>query len=384
MPVHRGKTWRAKTTCRASLKQLDTGIGVVALGRSDLMVSECCMGTMTFGEQNTEKEAHKMLSMCSEAGINFLDTSEMYPVAPSRETQGKTSEIIGTWMKARDRSSMVVASKVVGRSVMQPWVRAGRTSPRSEEGIPCLDKASIKAACEGELRRLQTDYIDLFYLHWPDRYVPAFGRHRYRLENEREAIPFEEQVEAIGELIREGKVRHWALSNETPYGVMSHVATADALAVARPVAMQQSFSLIHREAEGSLAELCSPSTLGMALLPWSALAGGVLSGKYLGGKRPKSSRMVKFEGRYARFMSERSLEAAELYAATAQRAGLTPSQLAYGFCASRWFIPSTIIGATSCEQLQENLASFSAPLSDEVLEEIDTIYLRHRDPSLED
>jgi len=339
---------------------------------------------MTFGEQNSLKEAHQILELAWDKGINFLDTAEMYPIAPRRETQGLTSTIVGEWLKQRDRSSVVVATKVLGHSDRQQWVPASRYVPRGPEKVARVDRESIRAACEAELRRLQTDYIDLLYVHWPDRYVPAFGTHRYRLNRERSAVPFEEQVEAIGALIAEGKVRHWALSNETPYGVMSHVAAADAAGVPRPVALQQSYSLLHREAEGALAELCSPSTLGLALLPWSAMAGGVLSGKYLGGARPDGSRMALFPNRYTRFMSDRSLAAASRYAEIAAESGMTPAQLAYAFCGAQWFIPSTIIGATTVEQLQENIAAFSFKLDGGVLQAIDRVYLEHRDPALED
>jgi len=193
-------------------------------------------------------------------------------------------------------------------------------------------------------------------------------------------------VQAIGGLIQEGKVRHWALSNETAYGAMRMVQAADALGVPRPVALQQSYSLIHREAEASLAELCSPSTLDLCILPWSAMAGGVLSGKYFDGQMPEQARMTIFPGRYSRFLTPRSQSAAARYAEVAAEAGMSPAQLAYAFCRAQWFIPSTIIGATSEEQLRENLSVFAAspPLTDDVLDAIDAIYLEHRDPSLED
>eukprot|EP00191_Tetraselmis_sp_GSL018_P012819 CAMPEP_0177584096 /NCGR_PEP_ID=MMETSP0419_2-20121207/3702_1 /TAXON_ID=582737 /ORGANISM="Tetraselmis sp., Strain GSL018" /LENGTH=321 /DNA_ID=CAMNT_0019073589 /DNA_START=207 /DNA_END=1171 /DNA_ORIENTATION=+ len=321
---------------------------------------------MTFGEQNSLKEAHQILELAWDKGINFLDTAEMYPIAPRRETQGLTSTIVGEWLKQRDRSSVVVATKVLGHSDRQQWVPASRYVPRGPEKVARVDRESIRAACEAELRRLQTDYIDLLYVHWPDRYVPAFGTHRYRLNRERSAVPFEEQVEAIGALIAEGKVRHWALSNETPYGVMSHVAAADAAGVPRPVALQQSYSLLHREAEGALAELASS--------PGSTSAAPARMGPG----------MALFPNRYTRFMSDRSLAAASRYAEIAAESGMTPAQLAYAFCGAQWFIPSTIIGATTVEQLQENIAAFSFKLDGGVLQAIDRVYLEHRDPALED
>eukprot|EP00191_Tetraselmis_sp_GSL018_P003665 CAMPEP_0177621006 /NCGR_PEP_ID=MMETSP0419_2-20121207/27295_1 /TAXON_ID=582737 /ORGANISM="Tetraselmis sp., Strain GSL018" /LENGTH=259 /DNA_ID=CAMNT_0019120775 /DNA_START=186 /DNA_END=963 /DNA_ORIENTATION=- len=259
---------------------------------------------MTFGEQNSLKEAHQILELAWDKGINFLDTAEMYPIAPRRETQGLTSTIVGEWLKQRDRSSVVVATKVLGHSDRQQWVPASRYVPRGPEKVARVDRESIRAACEAELRRLQTDYIDLLYVHWPDRYVPAFGTHRYRLNRERSAVPFEEQA-------------------------------------------------------------------------------GVLSGKYLGGARPDGSRMALFPNRYTRFMSDRSLAAASRYAEIAAESGMTPAQLAYAFCGAQWFIPSTIIGATTVEQLQENIAAFSFKLDGGVLQAIDRVYLEHRDPALE-
>uniref|UniRef100_A0A061RJG9 Aldo keto reductase family protein n=1 Tax=Tetraselmis sp. GSL018 TaxID=582737 RepID=A0A061RJG9_9CHLO len=255
-PLHSLRSPRVRSQ-RSSSEHNSSIVTYERLGLSDIMVSNICLGTMTFGEQNSLKEAHQILELAWDKGINFLDTAEMYPIAPRRETQGLTSTIVGEWLKQRDRSSVVVATKVLGHSDRQQWVPASRYVPRGPEKVARVDRESIRAACEAELRRLQTDYIDLLYVHWPDRYVPAFGTHRYRLNRERSAVPFEEQVEAIGALIAEGKVRHWALSNETPYGVMSHVAAADAAGVPRPVALQQSYSLLHREAEGALAELAS-------------------------------------------------------------------------------------------------------------------------------
>ena len=247
---------------------------------------------MTFGEQNSEAEGHRQLDAAFERGVNFLDTAEIYPVKPAPETQGRTSEIVGSWLKSRQRCDVVLATKVAGRSTGLAWVPANRTVPRGAEATPVLDAASVRAGLEGELRRLGTDYVDLFQLHWPDRPVPAFGRNRYRRADAAPApgapafASFEELVGEIGKLIAEGKVREWGLSNESTYGVCQHVATCDRLGVQRPVTIQNSFSLLHRSFEGELAEACHVEGLG--LLPWSALAGGAISGVSTRG-RPKGT-----------------------------------------------------------------------------------------------
>eukprot|EP00854_Cymbomonas_tetramitiformis_P009320 gene9320-11045_t len=230
-----GRHARALSTAHADVPSLD--LKYAKLGSSDLSVSE------TFGEQNTEKEAHAQLSFARDAGVNFLDTAELYPVAPRPETQGLTSTYIGTWLKHQQRDKVVVGSKVAGRSVGLDWIPANRSVPRG------------KAAVEAELRRLQTDYIDLLQIHWPDRYVPLFGRSQYLVENEgADSVPVQEQVAAIRELIEEGKVRHWGLSNETTFGVVKFCAAADALGAPRPITIQNSFSMVHRSFESDLAE----------------------------------------------------------------------------------------------------------------------------------
>ncbi|KAI8476265.1 MAG: NADP-dependent oxidoreductase domain-containing protein [Monoraphidium minutum] len=301
------------------------------LGGSDLTVSNVTLGTMTFGEQTPEAEAHRMLSFAAEAGVNFIDTAELYPVAPRRETAGATSRIVGSWLKGRGRprDELVVASKVAGRSGGLEWVPANRTEPRGEERCPVLDGPSIVAACEGELRRLGTDYIDVLYLHWPDRWI-----------------------------------RYWALSNETSFGVCMYCMVADAMGVDRPIAIQNSFSLVHRTFEGELAETCSPRHFNLPLLPWSALAGGAL--------------------RYARFTAPRVRKAAARYAEIAADCGLAPAQLAYAWAASRPFVGSTLVGASCLEQLAGNLRFTGVELGPDVLAAVDEVHLRRRNPSLVD
>lgn len=368
----------------------DISITQQPLGGSDLLVSNVTLGTMTFGEQTPEDEAHRMLSFAADTGINFIDTAEIYPVAPRRETAGATSRIIGSWLRARPRDGLVVASKVAGRSSGLEWVPANRSDPRGEERAPVLDGPSVIAACEGELRRLGTDYLDVLYLHWPDRYYAGFGRSQYRVEKEWDYSPFSNLVAAIAQLLEEGKIRYWALSNETSMGVCMYCMVADALGVDRPIAIQNSFSLVHRSFESELAETCSRRHFNLPLLPWSALAGGALSGKYLDhppeGVAPAgpTSRFSLFPDRYSRFTTLRVQRAAQAYADIAADCGLTPAQLSYAWVASRPFVGSTIVGATDTRQLASNLAFTGVQLGEDVLGAIDAIHLQRRNPSLVD
>lgn len=385
-----------RTACRASVAPAsisvptDVAITRQPLGASDLEVSSVTLGTMTFGEQTPEAEAQRMLSFAADANINFIDTAEIYPVAPRRETAGATSRIIGGWLKQRKREEFVLASKVAGRSTGLEWIPANRSDPRGQEQSPVLDGPSIIAACDGELRRLGTDYIDVLYLHWPDRYYSGFGRYQYRSEKEWDYSPFSSLVTAISTLLEEGKIRYWALSNETSFGVCMYCMVADALGVDRPIAIQNSFSLVHRSFESELAETCSPRHFYLPLLPWSALAGGALSGKYLEhppeGVQPAGpgSRFTLFPERYARFNTPRVQRAAQRYAQIAADCGVTPAQLAYAWAASRPFVGSTIVGASRIDQLSDNLRFTSIELGEDVLAAIDAVHLQRRNPSLVD
>ncbi|GIL66743.1 hypothetical protein Vafri_20219 [Volvox africanus] len=378
---------------------LPRALKMAQLGSSDLRVSEVCLGTMTWGEQNTEAEAHAQLNLAAECGVNFLDTAEIYPVAPRPETANRTSTYIGNWLRHRRREDFVVATKVTGRSTGMDWVVANRTEPPGSPVNPRLDGPSIIAAAEGELRRLRTDHIDLLQLHWPDRYVPSFGRFQYRTAASQQhdaaaeaaAAPvssFEEQVEALGRLLRQGKIRAWGVSNETSWGVVRHCAAADAAGLPRPATIQNSYSLLHRTFEGDLAEVCAPHNLNLGLLPWSALAGGALTGKYLPyGTRPAGCRLTLFPDRYARFNTPRVAAAVTEYVRIAREVGLTPAQLGYAWCRSRSFVPSVIIGATTTQQLAENLAAFGATnelISEDVVAAIDEVHSNHRNPALYD
>eukprot|EP00197_Chlamydomonas_leiostraca_P015869 CAMPEP_0202880210 /NCGR_PEP_ID=MMETSP1391-20130828/34783_1 /ASSEMBLY_ACC=CAM_ASM_000867 /TAXON_ID=1034604 /ORGANISM="Chlamydomonas leiostraca, Strain SAG 11-49" /LENGTH=346 /DNA_ID=CAMNT_0049562681 /DNA_START=65 /DNA_END=1105 /DNA_ORIENTATION=- len=346
---------------------------------------------MTIGEQTSREEGLRQLSYAADAGVNFIDTAEIYPVAPRPETHGATSSCVGQWLSKQRRDQFVVATKVAGRSAGQEWVAAGRTDPPGAPSPPRVDAASIQAAAEGELRRLRTDYIDLLQIHWPDRYVPTFGSTAYSPEAAASHFGgppsrFEEQAEAMGKLIQQGKIRAWGLSNETAFGVMEHCRAADTVGVPRPVTVQNCYNLIHRTADSDMAEVLHETGLG--LLPWSALAGGSVTGKYLTSKAaPKGSRFDLFAARYARFNTPRVQAAVAEYVAIAKEAGLTPAQLGYAFCRSRWFIPSVIVGARTVDQLAENLQTWSKPagaLSQQVLDAIQAVHLVKRNPACVD
>eukprot|EP00899_Mesostigma_viride_P029527 jgi/Mesvir1/975/Mv17523-RA.1 len=348
-----------------------------------LNVSEVCLGTMTFGRQNTEAEAHEQLDYAWSRGVNFLDTAEMYPIPMSSEYVGNTERFVGSWLEKQAREKVVVATKVVGYSGSS-YIPEYRSDPPKEgkRVATRLNNEQISAAVEGSLRRLRTDYIDLYQLHWPDRYVPSFGSTVYNPSQERESVPFRDQVECIGRLIREGKIRHWGLSNETTFGVCEMVKACDALGVPRPISIQNSFSLLHRGFETELAEACAPSNYNIPLLAWSPLAGGVLSGKYCDGVMPAGARFTEFPEFQVRFRTPFVLGVAAKYRALAEATGVTPAQLALSWCKSRWFVGSTIIGATTMEQLKENLDAFGIELSADTLKAIDTIHLEAKDPCM--
>ncbi|GMH40027.1 hypothetical protein BSKO_07931 [Bryopsis sp. KO-2023] len=372
---------RRRTVCSVATETpKDVAMTYNKFGNSDLLVSEVSMGTMTFGSQNTEEDAFEQLSYAWDCGVNFLDTSECYPVMPQRETQGRCSSYVGNWMQTRKRDEVIVATKVAGRSEVVTWIPSTRTDPPGEEKTAVVNREAITNACEGELRRLQTDYLDLFQIHWPDRYRPTFGKVRYRPENEYESTPFDEQVQAMGDLIEAGKIRYWGLSNESAYGTIMMCLAADKLGVPRPISIQNSYSLLDRNFDSELAEVCSSKHFDMVLLPWSASGGGCLSGKYVGGVRPEGSRLSLLGDRYPRFFGDRVEAAISEYVKIAEEAGVTPTQLAYLFCKSRWHIPSTLIGATKMEQLKENISGFTTELSQETLDKIDEVHLKFTNP----
>lgn len=345
----------------------------VKLGSSGISVSRICLGTMTWGEQNSEPDAFAQMDYALERGVNFWDTAEMYPVPPRAETQGETERYIGNWFARNGRrTEVVLASKVTGRS-NRSWVRGGRETR--------LDREQIRQAIEGSLRRLKTDYIDLYQVHWPDRRLGLWGEGNgsYVHKGADEEIAISETLEALAELVREGKVRAIGVSNETPWGLSRYLQLADTVGLPRVVSIQNSYSLINRIYEGGLSEFAFREQVG--LLAYSPLGMGALSGKYQGGARPASSRMARFPGFMQRYQSPLVEKAIDAYSRLAADAGLTPTQLALGFVNTRPFVVSNIIGATSIEQLQENIDSIEVEIDAALEEKINQIHAACKSPA---
>ena len=339
------------------------------LGRTDIKVSAICLGTMTFGEQNTEAEAHAQLDYALEAGVNFIDTAEMYPVPPRGETYGRTEEYIGTWLQQRtNRDRVILASKVAGPARDLTYLRDGKAR---------LDRVNIEAALDSSLKRLRTDYLDLYQLHWPDRNTNTFGKLGYRHDPTDTSVPIEETLQVLGDLVRAGKVRHIGLSNESPWGAMRFLQAARELNLPRAVSVQNPYNLLNRSFEIGMAEVSHREDLG--LLAYSPLAFGVLSGKYLGGIQPPGARLTLFE-RFQRYRGRRGQEATTAYISLARSQGLDPAQMALAFAASRPFVTSVIIGATTLEQLAANLQSLDLSLSPLVLNGIEEIHQDNPNP----
>ncbi|QDZ19142.1 aldo/keto reductase [Chloropicon primus] len=363
------------------------------LGWSDMEVSRVCLGTMTFGVQNTEEEAHQQLDYAiKERGVNFLDTAELYPVPTSRETQGRTEKYIGTWLaKNQDlRDKVHVATKVMGYS-KSSHIPSGRdpsaqyaaaNSDKKHEAR--LDAANIEKAVDASLARLQTSYIDLYQLHWPDRYVPCFGSTVYNYSRHREkSVSFEETLKGLKKILDQGKIKHWGVSNESSFGVCQLCHWCDKLGVPYPVSIQNSFSLVHRQFETELAETCAPWNLNIGLLAWSPLAGGALSGKYMNGQKPPNSRFTIFEQYQERFCSSRCSGAIAKYYEVAKKEDTSLVKMSLSWIADRDYMQSgsTIIGSTTMKQLEECIDAFDVKLSKEAEEAIDQIHLDCRDPS---
>lgn len=346
------------------------------LGRTDLQVSLICLGTMTWGEQNTEADAHAQLDYALERGINFIDTAEMYPVPPKGETQGSTERYIGTWLKARgNRDKVIIATKVAGRG---GGPRGDFTWLRDDKQPPNLGRKQIFEAVDKSLKRLQTDYIDLYQTHWTDRLTTNFGRAEYPW-NDEASVAIAETLDAMGDLVRAGKIRHFGVSNETAWGVMRHLADA-AASPSRPriVSIQNPYNLLNRWYEASLSEVTRQEDVG--LLAYSPLAMGVLAGKYLGGAKPAGARLTLFT-RFTRYSNPQVERATERYVALAQQHGLDPAQMALAFVNSRPFVTSNIIGATSLAQLKADIDSIDVKLTQEVLDGIEAIHRDQPNPS---
>ncbi|MGV3571682.1 MAG: aldo/keto reductase [Ramlibacter sp.] len=349
----------------------------IQLGQGDLRVTPICLGTMTFGEQVAEADAHAIMDRAIERGINFLDTAEMYAVPARAETYGATETIIGHWLAARPgmRQKIVLATKVAGPSRGMPWVREGKG----------MTAADILASCEASLRRLRTDVIDLYQIHWPERTVPAFGTMYYDPKEERTQTSIHEQLQALGQLVRDGKVRAIGLSNETPYGVHEFVRLAEQHGLPRVATVQNPFCLINRSLENGLDE--SMHRLGVSLLAYSPLGFGLLTGKYdasgTEGPDAPDGRIARYESvRKQRWGRPEALAVARRYNALAREHGLTPTRMALAWCYGKWQVASTIIGVTSVAQLEENLAAWGTALSPELLAKIDAIRWEARDPAV--
>lgn len=343
------------------------------LGRTGLQVSAIGLGTMTWGQQNSEADAHAQLDAALEAGINLIDTAEMYPVPPRADTQGLTERHIGTWLKKTGRrQDIVLASKVTG-----PARQAGRPG-HVREGRLLLTRENIFEAIDLSLQRLQTDHIDLYQVHWPDRSTNMFGQLGYTHVHGEEPTPIEETLSALHELVKAGKVRHIGISNETPWGMGRYLQLADTQGLPRVASIQNPYSLVNRSFEIGLAEMAIREDVG--LLAYSPLAFGVLSGKYLAGQQPEGARLTLFE-RFTRYTNENTALATRDYVALFREHGIDPAQGALAFVNSRDFVTSTIIGATTLAQLQANIASVNITLPQSVLDGIEAIHRRYPNPA---
>lgn len=351
----------------------------VQLGSSGLEVTPICLGTMTFGEQVNEASAHSILDRALERGVNFLDTAEMYSVPARLETFGATETILGNWFAKRPgaRGKLVLATKVAGPARGMPWIRKGSLD---------LTPQDIVQACEDSLKRLQTDVIDLYQIHWPARHVPAFGTMYFDPAKDKPVSTIARQLEALAGLVKAGKVRAIGLSNETPYGVHEFVRLAEQHGLPKIATVQNPYCLINRTVENGLDETLH--RLGVSLLAYSPLGFGLLTGKYdasgtIGPAAPQAARIAKFESmRKQRWGRLEALAAARRYNALACEHGLSPTQLALAFCYTKWQVASTIIGVTSLAQLDEDLDVYGTSLSSELLAGIDKIRWDMRDPAL--
>ncbi|HDY7501152.1 NADP(H)-dependent aldo-keto reductase [Vibrio vulnificus] len=334
------------------------------LPHSTLEISKLCLGTMTFGEQNSQQDAFEQLDYAVAQGINFIDTAEMYPVPPKAQSQGLTEQFIGNWLsKSGKREKVLIATKIAGpRNV--PYIRDNMS----------LNRRHIHTAIDDSLTRLQTDYVDLYQLHWPQRQTNCFGQLNYPYPDVQEEVTLIETLEALNELVKAGKVRYIGVSNETPWGVMTLLRLAEKHDLPRIVSIQNPYNLLNRSFEVGLSEISHYE--GVQLLAYSPMAFGTLSGKYLDGARPKGARCTLFE-RFQRYFTPQGLEATKAYVSLARDYGLDPAQMALAFVNQRPFVASNIIGATTLDQLKANIESLNVKLEDEVLnkiQQIGTIY----------
>lgn len=340
------------------------------LGRTGIKVSKLCLGSMTWGDQNTEQEGHAQLDRAIEAGINFIDTAEMYPIPPQQRTYGKTEEVIGTWLAKRGkRDRIILATKMTPPGKNRPWIR-GETNR--------LDRKNIEVAINNSLKRLQTDYIDLYQIHWPERNANNFGQLNYTHTPEQDGTPIEETLEALDAMVRSGKIRHIGVSNETAWGLSEFLRVSTQKSLSRIVSIQNPYSLLNRIYEIHLSEFAYREQVG--LLAYSPLGFGVLSGKYLHGQQPDKARLTLYTG-FKRYRNEAAIKMTEKYVQLARDHGLEPTQMALAFVLTRTFLTSVIIGASNVSQLDSNIASLHVSLSAAILQQIDALHAEQPSPS---
>ena len=336
------------------------------LANTELEVSLICLGTMTYGEQNNEKEAHEQLDYSIDKGINFIDTAEMYAIPPREETQGKTEQIIGSWLSKRhDREKIILATKVAGPGM--EYLRGGSS----------LSKKHILQAVDGSLKRLQTDYIDLYQVHWPERKTNFFGRLGYEYSNEM-GVLIEETLDAMSMLVKSGKVKYIGISNETPWGTNKYLQLAKDAGHEKIITIQNPYSLLNRIYEVGLAEISQHENIG--LLAYSPLGFGQLTGKYIN-KTEENTRLGLYGEWFTRYSNENCLNAVKEYSKIANKYNISLTHLALAFVNTRPFVASNIIGATTMKQLKENIASIDIDLSEEILEEINEVHLNQPNPA---
>ncbi|ENV44332.1 NADP(H)-dependent aldo-keto reductase [Acinetobacter schindleri] len=343
------------------------------LADTGILLPEICLGTMTFGEQNTQEEAFEQLDYALDQGLYFWDTAEMYPVPPKPETQGATERIIGNWIASRGgRDKLFLASKIAGPSQGGSHIRDGQTRFGADE---------ISAAIDQSLSRLQTDYIDLYQLHWPQRPTNFFGKLGYgnaEAAEDRAVTDLEETLTALQYEIKNGRIRYIGLSNETPWGTMKFLHLAEKLGLSKFVSVQNPYNLLNRTYEIGMSEIAKYE--GVGLLAYSPLAFGYLTGKFRNGARPADARVTLFS-RFSRYSNPESEWAVEQYAQLAEQHGLTLTQLALAFIKQQFFVTSTIIGATNLDQLKENIQAFEVDLPEEILKGIEAIHRQQPNPA---
>lgn len=340
------------------------------LGNTDIEVSVICLGSMTWGQQNTETDAHSQLDAALEAGVNFIDTAEMYPIPTKGETCGRSEQYIGSWIKGRNnRDKIVLATKTVGPGDWLPHIRGGTAR---------LDKQNIATAVDDSLRRLQTDYIDLYQLHWPERITNFFGKLGYVHDETEKPIAIDETLRVLADVVASGKVRYIGLSNETPWGIMQFLQLAQQVDLPRVVSVQNPYSLLNRSFEVGNAEIAHREQV--SLLAYSPLGFGVLSGKYINNANPEGARLTLFKG-YKRYTKPAATRATAAYIALADEVGINAAQMALAYVHSRPFLTSTLVGATSLEQLKSDIESINVKLPGAVIERIEEIHQQHPNPA---